>query len=114
MNIRHHNIHPVELLRLKEGLTQGEFAKKLRLDSQGQYHRYLNCSHWSLLLNIREEYGLDISQEVIAFLNSKLRAVSKQLREHSRSRNHRQATVNATQTNTDAISSLDGIITNIK
>ena len=79
MNIKHMSINPIELLRLKQELTQAEFAQKLELDSLGQYHRYLKICSPKLLAAISEVFGLDLHNDVIAYLVSEQKRCRKEL-----------------------------------
>jgi len=80
MNIKHKDIHPVELLRIKLDLTQADFARELRLDGLGQYHRLLRSCNERLLQTIRERYSQDLSSDIIAHLVSELRRAHKELK----------------------------------
>lgn len=114
MNIKHHNVHPVEWLRLQQRLTQSDFAQKLGLDGLGQYQRYLKSCHKKLLLNIIDEYGLDLSHDVISYLNGQIRVLRMQLKNLSPARKSGGRVVKTANLASDASSSMESILERLK
>jgi len=70
MNIKHNNINPVELLRLKQGKTQAEFAVELGFRDHNEYGRNLKRFSRKLIQAINAVCGIDLTEEIIAFLCS--------------------------------------------
>ena len=114
MNIKHMSINPIELLRLKQELTQAEFAQKLELDSLGQYHRYLKICSPKLLAAISDVFGQDLHNDVIAYLVGEQKRCRKELARFQTAQVSSMAGSESRHPATDPVAYMDSLIDNLK
>jgi len=71
------SVNPIERFRDKQALSQKDFAATLGYGSATSYRHHSNTFSPDILRKIYEKYGLDLRDEVIRHLRSRMKSVKK-------------------------------------
>jgi len=73
MNYKLVKENPIELLRLKHGMSQEDFSSDLGYPNVNQYAYHKKEFTPDILERIKEKYGIDLTADVISYLKYRLK-----------------------------------------
>lgn len=68
MNYKNIHNNPFEMLRLKHGISQIVFSKKLGYSNVPQYAYNMKEFTGDIILKVKEKYEIDLTMDIIAYL----------------------------------------------
>lgn len=75
MNINFKNENPIEMLRIKNNMTQNEFATALKYSNVAKYAYHKNVFSEDIRQRIKDIYSVDLTSAIIAYLLSRIRSM---------------------------------------
>lgn len=91
-------MNPVEFLRMKHTKTQADYATELGFKNPDEYYRHLRKFSQRLIKSTNDVYGVDLTQEIIAYLcseNKRLSRIVKSLSGTARKKNPNDSSNNS-------------------
>jgi len=76
VNAQLKKVNPIELYRIKQELSQAEFAERLGYTNAGNYRSHCKRFSANILRKINDEFGVDLRAKVISHLQALLKAAA--------------------------------------